>query len=59
MTDLDTEEYEYNTVQGYVNRGKVKRMLKNGWEVISVTPVIMGGFSLKQAHYFMRRRKTT
>ena len=54
---LDMNNYEYTTVRGYVNRGKVKRMLTDGWEVVSVTPVIVGGMSLTQAHYFLRRAK--
>jgi hypothetical protein len=55
---LDMVNYEYTNVQGYVNRGKVKRMIARGWEVVSVTPVILGGFTLKQSLYFMRRAKT-
>jgi hypothetical protein len=55
---LDMVNYEYTNVQGYVDRGKVKRMIARGWEVVSVTPVILGDFTLKQSLYFMRRAKT-
>ena len=57
MTTVDMSNYEYATVRGYANRGKVKRMLADGWEVVSVTPVIASGITLTQAHYFMRRAK--
>lgn len=49
--------YEYATVTGYVNRGKVKRMLRNGWEIVTATPVTAGSVTLTQAHYFLRRAK--
>ena len=58
MSTLDMEHYDYTNVQGYVHKGKVKRMLGKGWEVVNVTPVVLGGFTLQQAHYFMRRAKT-
>ena len=58
MTTLDTHDYEYATVRGYVNRGKVKRMLNDGWTIVSVTPVIASGITLTQAMYFMRKAKS-
>jgi hypothetical protein len=55
-TRVDGVEYEYTQVQGYLTRGKVKRMIqREGWEVVNYTPVIAGGFNLKQGIYTLRK----
>jgi hypothetical protein len=55
---MDMQMYEYTTIQGYVNRGKVARFLRNGWVIESVTPVQLGGFTLKQSVYLLKRAKS-
>lgn len=47
--------YERQTVRGYVNKGKVAKMLADGWEIESSQQVQVGGSSLKQATFLLRR----
>jgi hypothetical protein len=54
---LDMQTYEYTTVQGYVNRGKVARLLGKGWTIEGVTPIQLGGFTLKQSLFLLKRAK--
>lgn len=56
LTRVDGVDYQYVQVQGYLTRGKVKRLIGQGWETVNYTPVIVGGFSLKQGIYTLRRQ---
>jgi hypothetical protein len=56
-SSIEMGHYDYANVRGYMNRGKVKRMVKDGWEIVNVTPIILGGMTLRQAYYFMRKAK--
>jgi hypothetical protein len=55
VTRVDGVDYHYIQRQGYINRGSVKRLVENGWEVVNYTPVIVGGFTLRQGIYTLRR----
>jgi hypothetical protein len=51
-------EWLWKTVQGYLDkpRSEPARLVAQGWEVVSVTPVLLKGYSLKQSIYMLRKR---
>lgn len=56
-TRVDGVDYEYAQAQGHLTRGKVARLIGQGWEVVNYTPVIVGGITLRQGIYTLRRAK--
>ena len=53
---VSADGYERKAVNGYANKGKVARMLAEGWEIESFTPAQIAGTSLKQGLFLLKRR---
>jgi hypothetical protein len=53
---VDGTEYHYGQAYGYLHKGKVKKLIEQGWESVNFTPAQVGGWSLKQGLYTLRRK---
>lgn len=56
---VGADGYERTSIRGYVDKGKVAKLLAEGWEIESATPVQIGGTSIKQSMFMLRRRATS
>lgn len=53
---VGTDGYERKTVRGYANKGPVAKMLADGWEIENVQQVQLGGTTLKQGTFLLKRK---
>jgi len=53
---VGADGYQRTTVRGYIDKGKVAKMLGDGWEIESIAPVQVGGNTLKQGIYLLKRK---
>lgn len=53
---MGADGYQRTTVRGYIDKGKVAKMLGDGWEIESIAPVQVGGNTLKQGIYLLKRK---
>lgn len=53
---IGADGYERKVVQGYAHKGPVAKLLAEGWEIESTQQVQLGGNTLKQATYHLRRK---
>lgn len=53
---VSADGYERKTVQGKPNRGKVAKMLAEGWEIENSNPVLLKGNSTGISEYLLKRR---
>lgn len=47
--------YQRKSVRGYADKGPVANMLAEGWEIESFTPFTVGGSTLKQGIFLLRK----
>lgn len=50
----DTDGYQYKVLTGYANRGKVKRYLDSGWEIVNAVPT--AGGTINMSTFYLRRK---
>lgn len=48
--------YERKTIRGYADKGPVAKLLAEGWEIESATPVTLKGTALKQMLFLLKRK---
>jgi hypothetical protein len=53
---VGADGYQRQVVQGYPDKGKVAKLLGEGWEIENVQQVQLGGTTLKQATYHLKRK---
>lgn len=53
---VSADGYERKTVQGYADKGRVAKLLAEGWEIENVQQVQLGGTTMDQAKYLLRRK---
>jgi hypothetical protein len=53
---VGADGYERRTVRGYVDKGPVAKLLADGWEIDHVQQVQLGGNTLKQATFLLKRK---
>lgn len=53
---VSADGYQRKALQGYADKGPVAKALAEGWEIESVSPVSLGGTSLKQSLFMLRRK---
>lgn len=56
---VGADGYERKTVRGYADKGPVAKLLAEGWEIENVQQVQLGGTTLKQGTYLLRRKAAT
>lgn len=53
---VGADGYERKTVMGWVHKGKVAKMLTEGWEIERSQPIQIGGTSIDQERFTLKRR---
>lgn len=51
-----TQEWEYRSKVGYAEKGTVARLLAEGWEIHTATPVLIDGVTFGGQTFLLRRR---
>ena len=54
-TMVSPDGYERKTVRGYADKGPVAKLLCEGWEIESATPVMVKGCTMKQMIFLLKR----
>lgn len=55
-TEKPQPEFLFRTMQAYPHTPKFLALLADGWEVVSSSPVILAGCTLKQSLWQLRKR---
>lgn len=53
---VGADGYQRQSVRGYADKGKVAKLLAEGWEIENVQQVEFGGNTLKQATFLLKRK---